>query len=51
MRGFVEFLQQKAEQLRIIAGGAPEIAEQLRRLAADLEEKAAELSREPRGGY
>jgi hypothetical protein len=51
MRGYIEFLHQKAEQLRTIAGGAPEIAEQLRRLAEDLDETAAELSRELRGGY
>jgi hypothetical protein len=48
MKDRVEFLYRKAEQLRVMAGGAPEIAEKLRRLAEDLEARAAELSQEPR---
>lgn len=48
MKDHVEFLYQKAEQLRMMAVSAPEIAEKLRRLAEDLEERAAGLSQEPR---
>jgi hypothetical protein len=48
MKDHVAFLYQKAEQLRMMAAGAPEIAGKLRRLAEDLEERAAALSQEPR---
>ena len=48
MKDQIEFLYQKAEELRLMAGGAPEVAEKLRRLAEDLEERAADLEREPR---
>lgn len=51
MRDHVDFLYRKAEQLRLMAARAPEIAEKLRQLAEDLEERAAKLSREPRAEY
>jgi hypothetical protein len=42
----VEFLRERAAALRGLAQRAPAIADSLRRLAAELETKAAELERD-----
>ncbi len=43
MTGVIEYLYQKARELRDIALSAPEIAEELHRMAAELESKAGAL--------
>jgi hypothetical protein len=44
----IAFLQEAAAELRAIATAAPKIAEDLRRMAEELDEKAAELARTQR---
>jgi hypothetical protein len=44
MRDESEFLFEKAEELRAIAGSAPDIAPDLRRLAENPEERASRIS-------
>jgi hypothetical protein len=44
MKDEIRFLREKAEQLRILAGAEPHLAEELRRLADELDEMADRLS-------
>ena len=48
MNDAIKFLRRSAEELRELASSAPDISEQLRRLADELDEVAADLVR--RGG-
>jgi hypothetical protein len=48
MNDMIEFLRNAAARLRELASSAPEIAQDLRVLAVDLEEEADELARRSR---
>ncbi|HKS88112.1 MAG TPA: hypothetical protein VJR70_01610 [Stellaceae bacterium] len=47
MTDHVEFLREKAKQLRALASAEAAIAEELRRLADELDEMAAATARRP----
>ena len=46
MTGVIEYLYQKARELREMVGSAPEIAAHLHRMAEELEAKARELEQD-----
>jgi len=50
MNDIIEFLTMAADELRRLAGSAPEISGDLRTLAEELESEAQRLSQQSRGG-
>ncbi|HTV88739.1 MAG TPA: hypothetical protein VME41_06960 [Stellaceae bacterium] len=45
MKDAIEFLHKSAEELRELAASAPDISDQLRRLADEIDATAADLAR------